>query len=214
MFPATPLPMKIRTYSSRHPRACFGFTLIELLVVVAVIAILASLTLQGTRYAQESAARNRTTAAHAAIKSALEKYKEKFGEYPEPAQTGATTEISGSDFVSGGAEMLYQAITGDGTSAIKLGTGASPMTSDGKFDDTEMTNAIDTNLPKSMISHTKDNKWILVDGWNRPFQYSKGEADTINPSFDLWSFGSTKRGPVSADAKRDPATSGTWIKNW
>ncbi|MFZ4765183.1 MAG: prepilin-type N-terminal cleavage/methylation domain-containing protein [Roseimicrobium sp.] len=206
--------MKSRNFSSRHPRERHGFTLIELLVVVAVIAILASLTLQGTRYAQESAARNRTTAAHAAIKSALEKYKEKFGEYPEPAQPTATSEISGSDFVSGGAEMLYQAITGDGTSAIKLGTSGSPMPSDGVYDETEIANAIDTNLPKAMISHTKDNKWMLIDGWNRPFQYSKGQADTINPSFDLWSFGSTSRGPTSADAKRDPATSGAWIKNW
>ena len=213
-----------------HPRfisrraAIPGFTLIELLVVIVIIGILAALTLGAFRYAQESAARNRTVGAHAAIKAALEQYKEKFGEYPEPKDGAATTPIGGSTYRSGGAQMLYQAITGDGSSAIKLSSTAEAGESNGKVDDDELENVINGTLPTTLIypppsqlSAGASGVRMLVDGWYRPFQYSKGEADTLNPTYDLWSFGPMKTGAgasYSIDAKRDNVTSATWIKNW
>ena len=59
-----------------------GFTLIELLVVVAVIAILAGITLGAMGGVQQKAARERTKAEIAAIADALESYRSQRGDYP------------------------------------------------------------------------------------------------------------------------------------
>jgi len=62
-----------------------GFTLIELLVVVAVIAVLAGLTLAAMGGVNQKAARDRTKADIAAIANALEAYKSQNGSYPPAA---------------------------------------------------------------------------------------------------------------------------------
>lgn len=194
-----------------------GFTLLELLVVIAIIAILAGLTLGGFKYAQQSASRNRTIASHAVIKSALELYKEEQGEYPEPANPTDTTEIHGQTVRVGSAAMLYQAITGDGDNEIKLAAGGSNV-SDGIISPAEADIAINANLPKNMWVKSPEGVY-LVDGWNRPFQYVKptpAEA-TINPTYDLWSFGNVEVGGgmvYDATNRRDPGVTNTWIKNW
>lgn len=196
-----------------------GFTLLELLVVIAIIAILAGLTMGGFKYAQLAAARNRTIAAHAVIKSALEQYKEEQGEYPEPRSPSDTTEVHGQSVRVGGARMLYQAISGDGDSEIKLASGASNI-SDGKFTAEEAEMSINSNLPKSMVVKSPDG-YYLADGWNRPFQYAKGSTptgDAINSTYDLWSFGDVDGGSshmvYGAEERRNPETSKPWITNW
>jgi prepilin-type N-terminal cleavage/methylation domain-containing protein len=193
-----------------------GFTLLELLVVIAIIAILAALTLGGFQYAQQAAARNRTVASHAVIKSSLEQYKEKNGEYPEPANPEATTEVAGKDMQVGGARMLYQAISGDGDSEIKL-SGSSSNQSDGKISTEEAEFTINGNLPKNLVVKSIDG-YYLQDGWARPFQYTKGGTeDALNPSYDLWSFGSTdSKGPFfyDAESRRNVQSTAPWIKNW
>ncbi|TLD72130.1 type II secretion system protein [Phragmitibacter flavus] len=212
--------MNTNKFHGQRAARARAFTLIELLVVMAIIAILATLTLGAFTYAQQAAARNRTTGAMAAIRAALEQYKEKFGEYPEPMNEG--TAVSGAK--TGGAKMLYQAITGDGTDAIKLTSGGTP--SDGEVDEEEIRNAINASLPPAMIFPPRSAmsgavEIYLVDGFGRPFQYEKaattGTATTINPTYDLWSFGNLEGdapGTVSLEQKSDVAVTGPWIKNW
>lgn len=59
-----------------------GFTLIELLIVVAIIAILAGLTLSTMGYVNKKGARSRAEAEIAALSAAIESYKLEFGTYP------------------------------------------------------------------------------------------------------------------------------------
>lgn len=70
-----------------------AFTLIELLVVMALIAILASLTLSTVGYVQKKGARSRAEAEVAALSAAIDSYKLDFGDYP--ASNNLYTELTG-----------------------------------------------------------------------------------------------------------------------
>jgi len=213
--------MKTLTRKTLPARAGRGFTLIELLVVMAIIAILATLSLGAFTYAQQAASRNRTTSSHAAIASALEGYKEKFGEYPKPVDDSDHT----IEFTSkSGAQMLYQAITGDGSDALVLASAGD--SSDGNVDGNERENAINSALPPGLIYPPFSNlspgsagARYLIDGFGRPFQYTKGgDPNAINPTYDLWSYGNYNvAGAVPANdlaGKKNAANTATWIKNW
>ena len=212
--------MKTRSSARRLAQRLEGaFTLIELLVVIAIIALLAALTLGGFQYAQQAAGRNKTTASLAAIKSGLEQYKEKFGEYPAPTDDAKADKgtFGGVEVNRGGGGMLYQALTGDGNNFIKL-SAASSTVSDGKVEPDEIPNSINSNLPPQMIMKaTSGTDRYLIDGFGRPIQYTKGgEADAVNPTYDIWSYGHMDRGTVTADlnTKKDATKTATWIKNW
>jgi prepilin-type N-terminal cleavage/methylation domain-containing protein len=131
-----------------------GFTLLELLVVMVIIGILAALTVGAFRWSQDSSSRNRTRIAFAAIKTSLEQYQEKNGEYPQPADPMEEDRFSGNTFRTGGAHMLYQAIIGDGTNAIRLDAppAGGVSESDGQVSEDERDNVLnDSSFPKSMI---------------------------------------------------------------
>ena len=70
-----------------------GFTLVELLIVIAIIAILAALTLNTAGYIQKKAARSRAETEIAALSAALESYKADTGDYP----TGTASAPSGDN---------------------------------------------------------------------------------------------------------------------
>ena len=67
---------------ARHSRRAGAFTLIELLVVVAVIAVLAGITLAAMGGVQQKAARDRAKAEISAIANALEAYRSQNRQYP------------------------------------------------------------------------------------------------------------------------------------
>lgn len=219
------------TLAHQRPREYRGFTLLELLVVITILGILAALTLGAFRFAQESAARNRTVSSHATIRVALDQYHEKWGEYPEPSAPTEQDNFTGHTMNIGGAHMLYQAIKGDGNSAILLKS-APPGgigESDGQVSENERENTLGASeIPKSMISPANVPigtimPRILVDGWNRPFQYVKAAPvgappTTINTTYDLWSFGPMTNPSMMAgeapEQRRDPNTTASWIKNW
>jgi prepilin-type N-terminal cleavage/methylation domain-containing protein len=210
--------MRNRTMILKHRKhRSQGFTLMELLVVMAVIAMLAALTVGVFGYAQKSAALNRTRTSLAAIQAALEGYKEKHGEYPMARSPELSGEASGGSYRVGSALMLYQAITGDGSDYIDLPGGG--RSSDGTIDKEELPDSVNGSLPKSMILRTASG-YMLIDGFGRPFQYSRAsESDTVNPTYDLWSFGTVERSndpSVRYDlgSKRNPDVNGKWVKNW
>jgi prepilin-type N-terminal cleavage/methylation domain-containing protein len=204
--------MSIHTFK---PRTAAGFTLIELLVVIAIIALLASLTIGAFSYATTAAGRNRTSATQAAVMAGLERYNADFGEYPTPSAPDATAIFNNISYRAGSAEMLYQALSGDGTSAIQLASGGG-RGSDGRIDDDEAPNIKLPDMPKE-IWLLVNNRYYIVDGFRKPFQYSKGgQADSINPTYDLWSFCQDEENTtsVSASMKTNPQISAKWITNW
>jgi prepilin-type N-terminal cleavage/methylation domain-containing protein len=203
------LTMKIR----RHTR---GFTLMELLVVVAIIALLAALMLG--LGSSGSSKRQTTQSARATIEAALERYRSEHGEFPEPVNPDEMAEIMpGKVYRIGAARCLYQALRGDGSDAIK-GASSAEAQSNGTIDSTEIKNAITPELPQSLWRKV-GSSYILVDAFGHPFQYTKADGEkknTINSSFDLWSFGEDEKNIMSKskDAEANASLGAKWIKNW
>lgn len=71
-----------RSFLDRYRSLRRGFTLIELLVVVAIIAILAGLTLATLGYVNRKGAESRARAEVAALSAAIDAYRLDFGAYP------------------------------------------------------------------------------------------------------------------------------------
>jgi hypothetical protein len=170
----------------------------------------------------------RTPTKMSVIINALERYKEKFGEYPEPANPALMGSGSLSGFRVGGALMLYQVVTGDGDDQILLKeppgkNHAGTAVSDGILDSRERQKTFNVDLPTDMVLATGSGR-MLVDGWGHPFQYEHGgnsrvpNANTVNAGFDIWSIGSMKpeHAPKSPSKlqKQDQTLTMRWIKNW
>jgi len=79
-----------------------AFTLLEILTVIAIIAVLASLTIGGMGYYDDKMKYSRTEILIASIEQALEDYKSDNGAYPVSAGIGNTV-------------PLFDALYGDGT---------------------------------------------------------------------------------------------------
>lgn len=201
-----------------------GFTLAEMLIVVTIIGLLAALTLQGYTYAMRSSKRRVTEASITAIQSSLERYMDKFGEYPEPASLDETLEVMpGRTYNVSGSRCLYQALRGDGYDAILGGEngGAENPASDGNFQDDEIEAVMFQDMPPTMW-RVVSGSYIVIDGFSMPFQYVKATSDpagdtvTINPTYDLWSYAEdeTNTSSRSIDTRDSPQLGRKWIKNW
>jgi prepilin-type N-terminal cleavage/methylation domain-containing protein len=216
-----------RTTSRRQPA---GFTVMELMVVVAIMALLATMTLMGFRYAQNTSMRNRTTAFLRAISSSLENYHTEFGEYPRPKRPQETGEFGKKMYPIGGALMLYQALSGDGDNEIDIAAGTLGA-SDGKVEgQNEINHVMMKEMPVEMRKRDTVG-WFVADGFGHPFQYevpsasnkvrygqasNRSETQTINTTYDLWSFGEDDMHTTGTglEAKKNDMISAKWIKNW
>lgn len=208
-----------------------GFTLTELLVVITIIVLLFALTVGGFTFAQRSSSRNRTQIALTSIASGLNNYNTDFGGYPEPESPAATIEIAQKSYRVGSAQMLYQALTGDGIDQIHgANSDAAEARSDGDLDEKEAENVKLKDMPKEIWAEMS-GLYFMVDGFGKPFQYVRGvsvdptgvaqapTAETVNPTYDLWSFGEDEENitAFSIDTLTDPIikqASMKWIKNW
>ncbi|MDB6139607.1 MAG: hypothetical protein JWO94_2679 [Verrucomicrobiaceae bacterium] len=217
------------TFITQQRRRPAGFTLMELMVVIAIMALLATLTLMGFRYAQVTAMRNRSTAFLKGITSALENYKSEFGEYPRPKKAAQTSVFGQKTYNVGGALMLYQALSGDGDSEIDI-AGGNLGASNGRVEGPEVSRVMFKEMPTELWKKDPTG-YVTVDGFGHPFQYaapnpsikaqygasSKSvDNETINSTYDLWSFGEddAHTTEISVDARKMDAVSAKWIKNW
>ena len=196
-----------------------GFTLMELLVVIGIIALLAALVLGSG--GSGSSKRQVTQSANQMIESALDRYREHYGEYPEPLNGDETAEIMpGKVYRIGAAKCLYQALRGDGCDAIKgaQSVGNNNSQSDGQVSAGEIKNAMIPEMPQGMWRKV-GGSYILVDAFGRPLQYIKADSDkknTINSTYDLWSYAEDEKNIMakSKNTEAHASLGAKWIKNW
>lgn len=221
--------------SVHYPGRRGAFTLVEMLIVMAVIALLAGLTMSGYTYAMRGSKEKTTRGTFEAVKNALENYKSEFGEFPEPVQPEQQVEFSiGKTYNIGGAACLYQALSGDGFDQIKGVTAPSSAeeasaASNGKIEgQTEIKANMLKEMPQTMWIR-KNGVYLLVDAFAHPFQYTKAASPTttsggaaapkpitINSTYDLWSYSmdETNTTKKSVDTLQTPGIAIKWIKNW
>jgi type II secretion system protein G len=84
----------------RLPREHAAFTLIELMVVVAIIAVLAGLTLGTLGYVNRKGAESRARSEVAALAAAIDNYKLEFGSFPSTNATALFKELTGQGTVN------------------------------------------------------------------------------------------------------------------
>ena len=190
----------------------------ELLLVIAIIAILAGLGVSGYQFATIYASKSKTKAQMASLKLALEEYHKLHGEFPKPAtERGSDSEvewIGGQSYKLGGAQVLYQALSADGSDKLDLGS-STTAASDGEIDETEEENLVmkdmDPEADSTGMVKLYKGDWLLVDGFGNPWQYRHGsESGAINKStYDLWSYGDAEDSSSTGEA-----TDIHWIRNW
>lgn len=174
--------MKIQSFRRRHRR---GFSLMELIVVVAIIVVLAGLTMAGFGLANQQSARKQAKVQLGLIENALENYNSDNRSYPpHPDPMGEK-----------GDEVLYKYLYYDGFEARESG-GVVYMP---EFDPE---NNAGTGKVKS------GQKWMegkgqqarVLDPWGQYWRYRSGDSTGAqNTDFDLWSIGPD--GKTNADPK-------------
>jgi prepilin-type N-terminal cleavage/methylation domain-containing protein len=215
------------------PTSRRGFTLIELLVTITIIAMLAALGFLAMQYAMNKAREKDTVALIDNIGRAIEDYKDDHGNYPRPAEAEATTVVSNETWVVGGAKMLYQVLSGDGTDAMlngeKISNGEQGSAKDEKDPSLGKIYMETIKAPtKKMREEKKPEKYVdagegdtffVVDPWRHPLRYQVPERDKngvvkddikfySSGAFELWSYGMLKKpGDTEEDQKK-------WLTNW
>jgi general secretion pathway protein G len=179
-FPAeTRTPMKIQTY--RRPAA--GFSLIELVAVVAIIVVLAGLTITLVIQLKDRHNIARTKVQEALLENALAGYHLDNGAYPSNADAEGRK----------GDEVLYKSLYYDGQEARQSGA-VSPRIYLAALDPANNTKGGEAWMQGSGADAR------IVDPWGEPYRYRSGDSpDAVSPDFDLWSCGPDKK--TSVDPK-------------
>jgi general secretion pathway protein G len=200
-------PAKARSSSFRAEGA---MTIIEMLVVIMIILILAALILAASNYVQTKGARARAETEIAAMSAALESYKADNGIYPFTAATNSLaadqTNPNTSAYKTASLD-LYKALTGDQDANGSTDTNQKSYFN---FKPQMLAGNRDANGNLTSITYIKDpfgNSYGYSTSKNpiaNPSGYTS--AAGYNPTFDLWSAGST--------ASPTPTPPAGWIKNW
>jgi prepilin-type N-terminal cleavage/methylation domain-containing protein len=187
-----------------------SFTLVEMLAVIAVIAILAGLTISAFSGVMKTAARSRTRTEIKAFSTALESYKADNGAFPIPISPVFSS--AGSYDNSGYNAALYQA------SSAQLYESLTGQTNYGEPPPTPASGIViyyafkPSQLGNDTAATAANGPVYIKDPLGNSYGYFPGyvSSGTTNApingygSFDLWSTG--------GDAT--DAMTNTWIDNW
>ena len=140
----------------------------ELVVVVAIIAVLAALTLGAFNFISQKNARTKATVQLGLLAKTIQEYHADNRSYPVNADANGER----------GDEVLYKALYWDGFQAKDNG---------GKIYLAELDPTHNTKGGQAWIQG-KDEAAHIVDPWGNPYRYRTGDQ-AVNPDFDLWSLG-------------------------
>ncbi|MCE0483000.1 MAG: prepilin-type N-terminal cleavage/methylation domain-containing protein [Methylacidiphilales bacterium] len=185
-----------------------SFTLVELLTVIAIIAILAALTLAASSGVWQRVARSRASGEIQAMSSALDSYKTDNGTYPT-ADTLTTNQYTTYDGSGGttnyvySAQVLYLSLSGKTNYADNPTTGVKSYM---QFKTSQLGN-YKANAGTTLGSGST----YVQDPWSYAYGYYTGDGVSNFPYngngfFDLWSTG----GLVLPKATNMNA----WVANW
>lgn len=221
----------MKTTLLRRPAA---FTLIEILTVVAIVAMLATMTFAGLRFAQNKARQKQTVSTINNISRSIEEYQKERGNYPRPTIDLKDREITinGESWLGGPAICLYQVLSGDGTNAIRGGEKASTGEQGSSQDEKDPTlgkiymdnvkapnkQQIEDKVKMDLVDVDGD-AFYLIDPWRHPFRYQVQELDKNGLSanldemfsaskFEIWSYASLKKPDDTEEGQKE------WIKSW
>lgn len=209
----------------RPSRRTQAFTLVEILTVITIIAILAAIGFGGFRVAINKSNGRKTLATLQALQSNMEGYKNDAGEYPEPMNKDSTADIKNQSYKSGGGEMLYQIMSGDGDSAIKGGkdpsTGLAGSTGKVYWEEivAPTPKEVEDKKSKPYVGVVDGTSYFLIDGWRKPIQYLKAikdrnkrisNADEMHSDadYEIWSYGDLDKPLEDEESQKQ------WITSW
>ncbi|CAN5306192.1 hypothetical protein BH23VER1_BH23VER1_33570 [soil metagenome] len=209
--------MNSSTPTYRPPRRP-GFTLLELMVVIAIMGILVALVASTAGYVRRKGNESKALSHIKVMELGLERYKNDWAEYPEPATTRRANFGVGSMNV-GDALMLYQALSGDGSNHIANVGGTASNGELGEPSDGEVYVDIMSKDDRTQnLVGTLGNEYYAQDPFGHPFLYSRYDPDrpndTFNKTFDLYSIGPLEISEFQSGSEKDPEKVAKFIKNW
>lgn len=204
-----------------------AFTLVEILVVIAIIMVLAAMSLTGYDFVKRKEAVSRTTVFVKSVGHALEQYREDNGFFPE------------GDGGDDSTKQVYIALYGDGeleydqeNQKVNVRPGFEP---DGTADPGAQVylNILSPDkLGKSKKVRKSGDGYVLVDAWrskaddslyqelfyrhNPDEDPSSPDPAKMNPptDFDLWSLGPDGEGGPAGTSDSTKENRADDLKNW
>lgn len=172
-------------------RSAGGFSLMELVVVVAIIVLLAGLTMAGMSFITAKNAREKAKIQVVLLENALTNYYSDNRSYPPSSDpTGER-----------GDEVLYKYLYYDGYEARDSGGVIYLPEADPE----------NNEKGGQAWMQGKGAQARIIDPWANPYRYRSGNSpDAVNPDFDLWSCGPD--GKTNSDPKHNDCLDD--IKNW
>ena len=179
--------MKTSTLSKRK-----GFTLIELLASVAIIAILAGVSIAGLNYFTAKSSEQAAATEHNLIGEAIEAYRSDNQVYPPMTYNEEAVGDKAKNYPR--APFAIQAKGDDSSAALVWHLGGQRRSDSDKINSTVYLDQLVDNADGSdSLVNRLTTPPHIEDAFGNPFAYrirnERNTFNTVNPDYDLWSAG-------------------------